>query len=97
MADIILIGNHHKELLRFNNFLAKEFEIKDLGNLKYFLGMEIARSQRKYVVDLLKCQRWRLQLSKIEAPIIKDGGFKYGSFKLSIIWPPTLHFFFLVR
>ena len=38
------------------------------------------------------CQRWRLQLSKMEAPIIKDGGFK-----LSIIWPPTLHFFFLVR
>ncbi|RVW73200.1 Retrovirus-related Pol polyprotein from transposon RE1 [Vitis vinifera] len=38
----------------------KEFEIKDLGNLKYFLGMEIARSkkgiavsQRKYVMDLL--------------------------------------------
>ncbi|RVW55393.1 Retrovirus-related Pol polyprotein from transposon RE1 [Vitis vinifera] len=38
----------------------KEFEIKDLGNLKYFLGMEIARSkkgiavsQHKYVLDLL--------------------------------------------
>ena len=31
------------------------------------------------------CQRWRLQLSKMEAPIIKDGGFKYGGFKLSII------------
>ncbi|RVX10055.1 Retrovirus-related Pol polyprotein from transposon RE1 [Vitis vinifera] len=38
----------------------KEFEIKDLGNLKYFLGMEIARSkkgiavsQRKYVLNLL--------------------------------------------
>ncbi|RVW67994.1 Retrovirus-related Pol polyprotein from transposon RE1 [Vitis vinifera] len=40
---------------------SQEFEIKDLGNLKYFLGMEIARSrkgifvsQRKYVLDLLK-------------------------------------------
>ncbi|KAL4036983.1 hypothetical protein IC575_000564 [Cucumis melo] len=37
-----------------------EFEIKDLGNLKYFLGMEMARSkegifvsQRKYTLDLL--------------------------------------------
>ncbi|RVW64704.1 Retrovirus-related Pol polyprotein from transposon RE1 [Vitis vinifera] len=40
--------------------LAEEFEIKDLGALKYFLGMEFARSkegifvnQRKYVLDLL--------------------------------------------
>lgn len=41
--------------------LAKEFDIKDLGSLKYFLGIEIARSkegivvsQRKYILDLLK-------------------------------------------
>ena len=41
--------------------LASEFEIKDLGTLRYFLGMEVARSkkgivvsQRKYVLDLPK-------------------------------------------
>ena len=41
--------------------MAKEFEVKDLGTLKYFLGMEIARSkkgisvsQRKYTLDLLE-------------------------------------------
>lgn len=41
--------------------MSKEFEIKDLGNLRYFLGMEVARSkkgiltsQRKYVIDLLQ-------------------------------------------
>jgi hypothetical protein len=40
--------------------LNKEFEVKDLGQLRYFLGIEIARSpkgivisQRKYVLDLL--------------------------------------------
>lgn len=44
-----------------SELLAKEFKIKDLGNLKYSLGMEVARfkkdifvSPRKYVLDLLK-------------------------------------------
>ncbi|XP_028086199.1 uncharacterized protein LOC114287116 [Camellia sinensis] len=58
--DIILTGDHEEEIGLLKKFLTKEFEIKDLGNLKYFLGMEIARSkkgiavsQRKYVLDLL--------------------------------------------
>ena len=41
--------------------MADELEIKDLGSLKYFLRMEIARSkegilvnQRKYILDLLE-------------------------------------------
>lgn len=58
--DIILTGDDNDEIERLKKILAKEFEIKDLGNLKYFLGMEFARSkkgifvsQRKYVLDLL--------------------------------------------
>ncbi|RVW18491.1 Retrovirus-related Pol polyprotein from transposon RE1 [Vitis vinifera] len=46
---------------KFEEVLSEEFEVKDLGNLKYFLGMEVARSrkgivvsQRKYILDLLK-------------------------------------------
>ncbi|RVW87881.1 hypothetical protein CK203_039749 [Vitis vinifera] len=42
-------------------FLVREYEIKDLGALRYFLSMEFARSkkvifvsQRKYVLDLLE-------------------------------------------
>ena len=35
--DIIMTGDHEEELYQLKKFLAKEFEIKDLGNLKYFL------------------------------------------------------------
>jgi len=48
-------------MVRLRRNLASEFEIKDLGSLKYFHGIEIARSkkgisvsQRKYVLDLLQ-------------------------------------------
>lgn len=58
--DIVLTGDDHTELQNIKSQLAKDFEVKDLGNLKYFLGMEFARSkdglvvsQRKYVLDLL--------------------------------------------
>ncbi|KAH9762305.1 protein kinase domain-containing protein [Citrus sinensis] len=59
--DIIMIGDDTEEMSRLKQCLVKEFEIKDLGQLRYFLGMEIARSkkgivvsQRKYTLDLLK-------------------------------------------
>ena len=59
--DIILTGDHVDEISRIKVALGKEFEVKDLGDLKYFLGMEVARSkrgvyvsQRKYILDLLE-------------------------------------------
>lgn len=59
--DIILKGNDTVEMTRLKTRLAAEFEIKDLGSLWYFIGMEVARSkigisvtQRKYILDLLK-------------------------------------------
>ena len=49
-----------REVERLKKVLATEFEVKDLGQMRYFLGMEVARlrkgisiSQRKYVLDLL--------------------------------------------
>ena len=59
--DIVMTGDDEAELSKLTRFLAQQFEVKDLGSLKYFLGMEVARSskgiaisQRKYVLDLLK-------------------------------------------
>ncbi|RDY14119.1 putative mitochondrial protein, partial [Mucuna pruriens] len=50
--------------------LATQFEMKELGKLKYFLGIEVAYSkqgifisQRKYVLNLLKKQeKWDAKL-----------------------------------
>lgn len=59
--DIIITGNNDLEIERLKNKMRAAFEVKDLGELKYFLSMEVARSkagicisQRKYTLDLLK-------------------------------------------
>lgn len=59
--DVILVGNDLQQIQRTKDLLHEAFTIKDLGELKYFLGIEVARmkdglvlSQRKYVLDILK-------------------------------------------
>ena len=58
--DIVIIGNDMAGISSLKSFLHGQFHIKDLGMLKYFLGVEVMRSkreiflsQRKYVLDLL--------------------------------------------
>lgn len=58
--DIILIGDDTKGIKFIKDQLSKEFEVKDLGSLRYFLRMEVSRtknemciSHRKYILDLL--------------------------------------------
>jgi transposase InsO family protein len=59
--DIVITGDDHEEIAHLKKHLAQEFEVKDLGQLRYFLGIEVSRgpkgifiSQRKYVLDLLR-------------------------------------------
>ena len=59
--DIVVTGNHEEEINHLKHLPSKEFEIKDLRLLRYFLGMEVARcshgilvSQLKYALDLLR-------------------------------------------
>jgi len=59
--DIILAGNSMEEIEHIKGLLHSTFKIKNLGELKYFLGIEVARSkkgihlcQRKYALDILE-------------------------------------------
>lgn len=58
--DMVVTSDDPKEMSNLQTTLTTKFELKDLGHLKYFLGIEVARSkagismcQRKYVFDLL--------------------------------------------
>ena len=44
--DIILTRDDNEEREELKKTLENEFEIKDLGQLRYFLGMEIARTKK---------------------------------------------------
>ncbi|KAF5780569.1 putative RNA-directed DNA polymerase [Helianthus annuus] len=59
--DVIIVGNNFAKIQEIKNCLHDRFSIKDLGQLKYFLGIEVARtsrglvlSQRKYTLDILE-------------------------------------------
>ncbi|KAG7543853.1 Reverse transcriptase RNA-dependent DNA polymerase [Arabidopsis thaliana x Arabidopsis arenosa] len=59
--DIVIAGNDEEVIAQLKVDLAKAFKLRDLGPLKYFLGLEIARSvegisicQRKYTLELLE-------------------------------------------
>ncbi|KAK4271170.1 hypothetical protein QN277_019902 [Acacia crassicarpa] len=57
--DMVLTGDDLEEMKSLEKKLAAKFDMKDLGQLRYFLGIEVARSkegiflsQRKYILDL---------------------------------------------
>ncbi|XP_022019011.1 uncharacterized mitochondrial protein AtMg00810-like [Helianthus annuus] len=59
--DVIMVGNNNEIVQETKNELNRLFSIKDLGGLKYFLGIKVARtskglvlSQRKYTLDILE-------------------------------------------
>ncbi|XP_057991842.1 retrovirus-related Pol polyprotein from transposon TNT 1-94 isoform X2 [Hevea brasiliensis] len=58
--DIVITGSDSAGISSLKTFLQTQFQTKNLGLLKYFLGIEVMRSkkgiflsQRKYVLDLL--------------------------------------------
>ena len=60
MDDMIITGDDLSGIQELKDFLSQQFEMKDLGHLSYFFGLEITHStdglyitQAKYASDLL--------------------------------------------
>ena len=58
--DIIITGDNDGFVQQFVTLLSQQFSLKDLGQLSYFLGVEVIShlhglllSQRRYILDLL--------------------------------------------
>ncbi|MCO5604585.1 hypothetical protein L7F22_058753 [Adiantum nelumboides] len=58
--DLIIVGDSKTEIEHVKGLLKKEFEMKDVGELRYFLGLEVIctakgiwLSQKQYALDML--------------------------------------------
>lgn len=76
--DMIITGNDEEGMKELKLQLSREFEMKDLGGLKYFLGIEVSRSkkgiflsQRKYILDLLS-EVGMLECKPAETPMVQN-------------------------
>lgn len=86
VEDLILTGNDNMFLRHVVTSLASQFSVKDLGDLSYFLGIEVFRSsdecslvQRKYIIDLFS-KYTMLDAKPVQTPLapsihlsLKDG------------------------
>nr|XP_016494495.1 PREDICTED: uncharacterized mitochondrial protein AtMg00810-like [Nicotiana tabacum] len=73
--DVLFTGTNNKEICHLKVFLHDKFKIKDLGNLHYFLGLEVLYktdgviiSQRKFVLDLLREYNY-MEYSALSSPL----------------------------
>ena len=48
--DILIASNNVQEVETLKVYLDQHFKLKDLGGLKYFLGLEIARSDKGIIL-----------------------------------------------
>jgi hypothetical protein len=85
--DILLVSNDVSLLLETKSFLSSNFDMKDLGEASFVLGIEIHRDRRNRVLKLSKKTYLKKVLKKFNmyacdttpAPIVKDD--KFSSFQ----------------
>ena len=92
--DFLVASNSIDSIASLRTFLSSKFKIKDLGCLRYFLGLEIARSsqgihicQRKYALDIL-ADSGMLGCKPLRLPM--DQHFKISKFDGNPLPDPSL-------
>ena len=50
--DILLIGNDKESMNDINDWLSRKFQMKDLGNASYVIGIQIIRDRKKRLLAL---------------------------------------------
>ena len=73
--NIVITDSDHDGIRKLKQHLFSHFQTKDLGKLKYFLGIEIAQSnsgvvmsQKKYVLDILE-ETGMLDCKPVDTPM----------------------------
>ena len=57
--DMVVTGNDPDEKKALQSYLSSEFEMKELDHLKYFLGIEVSRSDKgNFLVSKKICFRF---------------------------------------
>ncbi|TYK23229.1 putative mitochondrial protein [Cucumis melo var. makuwa] len=99
--DMIITGNDPQVVSNLQHYLGQHLEMKDLGSLNYFFGLEVFRrlnryllSQAKYASDLLVRSRitnfnTALTLLDPNVHLIPFDGVPFEDFKAA---PRTIHF-----
>ncbi|WVY93382.1 hypothetical protein V8G54_032470 [Vigna mungo] len=73
--DIVLTGSDYLGISQMKQHICHHFQTKDLGKLRYFLGIEVAQSndgivicQRKYALDILE-ETGLMNCKSVETPM----------------------------
>lgn len=78
MDDIVIESYNQDEIYNLKIYLESQFKLKDLGKLRYFMGLEIARNmagitlcERKFALDLVE-EFGLLGTKPAETPILPN-------------------------
>ena len=96
--DILIASNYVDAVSAFKPFLDNKFKLKDLGTLKFFLGLEVARTtkgislcQRKFTLKLLSDTRLLVLLACKPSNVPMDQSLKLSSSSGDNVPDPSLY------